>query len=206
MGSTPYQKSRFCFILFVSLTLAACSTGSSYFVVKYQLPPASTQLKGKTVYITFKDMRADKNFMSESAKKDFKGFSGLYSLYMVNTDQSEELVGGFKVDSLFTKAFQKRLETMGVNVLKLPDAKVPTMELGLKEFFIDYKNRKWFTTVSYQAQIKTDKGNVATEGVNSSGERIKMPGMGNVEKYLGEIFSESLNKLDVAKLFQQAGI
>ena len=46
----------------------------------------------------------------------------------------------------------------------------------------------------------------ATDRVTITGTRTKMWGYGNVEDFLGKIFSESLNKLDIAKLFEKVGL
>ena len=95
---------------------------------------------------------------------------------------------------------------MGVKIISEDRKDLPSMEIGLKEFFLDYKNRKWITSISYQARLLKDEGNTATEKVSITGERTKTIGRLNVEKYLGEIFSNSLNKLDASKLFQQVGL
>jgi len=205
MNPKPSRNVRRLFFLMVGIMMVSCAT-SSYIPIRYQLPPASEQLKGQTVSLTFKDLRAEKNFLSPGAQKEFKKFSGLFSLYLARTNQPEELVGGFNVETLFKEAVKGRLEGMGVKVAAGPSSGVPVMEIRLKEFFLDYKSLRWFTTVSYQAQLSKDKGNSATETVTISGERMKTIGRGEVEKYLGEIFSESLNKLNVDKLFQQAGL
>jgi len=191
--------------LMVGIMMMSCAT-SSYIPIRYQLPPASDQLQGRTVSLAFEDLRADKNFLSPNAQKEFKKFSGLFSLYLARANQQDELVGGFKVETLFKEAIKSRLEGMGVKVAASPGPSQPVMEIRLKEFFLDYKSMQWITTVGYQAQLSRDKGNSASETVSISGERMKTIGRGNVEKYLGEIFSESLNKLDVNKLFQQTGL
>jgi hypothetical protein len=189
-------------ILAIGLYITACAT-STYINVRYQVPFPSNQLKGRTVSLDFIDMRAEKNFLSPTAQDDFKNFSGLFSLYLAKENEKEELIGGFNVEALFKTALKNRLEAIGVKVV--PESPgLPVIEIGLKEFFLDYKYRKWITTVSFQARLLKDQGTTATEGVSITGERMKTLGRGNVEKYLSEIFSESLNKLNIPKLFQQA--
>jgi hypothetical protein len=189
--------------LAAGILVLSCTT-SSYIPIKYQLPTASDQLKGRTVSLTFKDMRTEKNFLSPSAQKEFKNFSGLFSLYLARANQQDELVGGFKVETLFKEAMKSRLEGMGVKVVANPSPTQPVMDIRLMEFFLDYRNLQWITTVSYQAQVSL-KGNKATETVTISGERMKVVGRKNAEKHLGEIFSESLNKVNADKLFKQVG-
>ena len=192
-------------LLIIGLLIGACSSGS-YINVRYQLPPASDQLKNKTVSIEFKDMRADKTFLSESAQKEFQNFSGLFSLYIARENQEDKLVGGYDVEDLFTRALKKRLESMGVKITPQGTRDFPVMEITLENFSMDYKSRKWITTVSYQARLTKDKNRSANETVTITGERMKIIGRGSAEEYLGEIFTDSLNKLDLEKLFKQAGL
>ncbi len=204
MGAKNCGRKRLVCLVIAGWIMAACA-GSSYINVRYQLPAASDRLKGKVVSLDFKDFRAQKNFLSETAQKDFNKFSGLFSLTLAKENTEDELLGAFDIDSLFKEAFRKRLAAMGISVAPAA-AGIPVIELGIREFFLDYQSRKWITSVSYQAKLTADNGRTATESVNITAERTKTFGKSNVEKYLGEIFSECLNKLDVEKLFQQAGI
>ena len=195
----------FVIFLFIGISVGACSSGS-YINLRYQLPPASDQLKGKTIFLEFKDMRTDKAFLSETAKKDFENFAGLFSLHLTNENMKDELVSGFNVESLFKEALKRRLGIIGVNVTEERKKDIPVMELVLNKFFMDYRKRKWVTDIRFQLRLIKDKNNTATETVSSTGERIKIFGRKDAEKYLGETFTDSLNKLNIAKLFQQAGL
>ena len=203
----PTRPDHFGYMLvcFAVVLLASCAT-HSYIDVKYQLPLSSYELKGKAVSLDFRDLRPEKIFLSPAAQKDFKYFSGLFSLYISSETQKNELVGGYNVEMLFKESFKRRLEAMGVKVLPAPDKSESVIEIGLKEFYLDYKSRKWITSVSYQARLVTPEGHSATESVSITGERAKIIGKGDAEKYLGVIFTDSLNKLDIDKLFQQAGL
>ncbi len=195
------NRSRFTYFTILSLgfLLAACAS-SSYINVRYQLPAATGQLKGKVVSLGFKDLRANKDILGVTAQNDFKNFSGLFSLTLAEENAEEKILGAFNLESLFMEAFRKRLMTLGVNVA--PPAKdIPVIEMGLKDFFIDYRGRQWITSVSIQARMIVNTGKTATESVNIIGERYKTLGKSNVEKHLSEIFSECLNKLDIDKLF-----
>ena len=204
MNAENNSKYLYMRILLIGLVLTACA-GSSYIQVRYQLPLASDQLAGKVVSLDFKDLRTRKNFLSDSAQKDFESFSGLFSLSLVKQNQEDELIGAFDIESLFKEAFRKRLAAMGIKVVPAGGG-IPVMELDLRDFFLDYRSRKWITSVSFQARLLTDKGPTAAESVNITGERTKTFGKNNVEKHLSEIFSECLNKLNIAKLFRETGV
>lgn len=199
------QNTAYMLFLAVGLYITACAA-SSYINVRYQLPPPSNKLKGRAVFLDLKDMRTEKKFLSPTAQNEFKKFSGLFSLYLAKDNKKDELVGGFNVETLFKEALKSRLETMGVKVVSERPQDLPVIEISLKEFFLDYKNRKMITTISYQARLLKDQDTTATENVSITGERMKTLGRGNVEKYLSEIFSDSLNQLSVPKLFQQVGL
>ena len=128
------------------------------------------------------------------------------SAFLARKNKKDQLVGGFNMESLFKEALKYRLESMGVKVESEAKKNLPVMEIGLKNFFMDYKNRKWVINISYQIRLLKDEGNIASETVKSTGERMKMLGRGNVEKFLGEIFTDGLNEPNVSKLFQQVGL
>ncbi len=195
----------FVIFLFIGISVGACYN-NSYINIKYQLPPTSDQLTGKTVFLEFKDMRTDKAFLSETAKKDFKNFADLFSLHLANENKNVELMGGFNVEALFKEALKKRLGSIGVNVTSERKEEMPVMELALNKFYLDYRKRKWITDISFQVRLIKDKSNTAIETISGTSESIKILGRKNAERYLGEIFTDSFNKLNIAKLFQQAGL
>ncbi len=45
---------------------------------------------------------------------------------------------------------------------------------------------------------------LAMQSVNGSAERLKVMGKSDAEKVLAELLTDMVNKLDIAKLFQQA--
>jgi hypothetical protein len=57
--------------------------------------------------------------------------------------------------------------------------------------------------MSYQAGLSKTSGLVAKESVNGSAERLKVMGKSDAEKILGELVTDMVNKLAVAKLFKQ---
>ena len=53
-------------------------------------------------------------------------------------------------------------------------------------------------------KVNLIKGRItATDQASLRGKRTKTFGYGNVEKFLSEFFSDSLNRLDIDKLFQK---
>jgi hypothetical protein len=82
----------------------------------------------------------------------------------------------------------------------------PLLEITLIKFFLDLKGRNWIADISYETKLTRDNKNIAREKVSGKAERYKVMGKGAGEKLIGEIFSESINQLDIEKLFKNAGI
>ena len=78
------------------------------------------------------------------------------------------------------------------------------LEIRLKEFKLDLAGRKWIFKMNYQANLLKNGSLLAMESVNGSAERLKVMGKSGAEEVLGEMLTDMVNKLDLAKLFQQA--
>ena len=56
----------------------------------------------------------------------------------------------------------------------------------------------------YEARLLKEDRLLAEQTISGDAERIKAFGIGDAEKVLGDIFSDSVNRLNVRKLFEQA--
>jgi hypothetical protein len=171
--------------------------------VQYQLPSSSTALTGETISLTISDLRKDAAFLSSSAKKSIKNFNGTYSLVVVRDDGSGNLIGAYDVDSLLKEIFKQRLENEGGQVFAAAENANASLAIQLKEFKLDIVDRKWTLQMSYQAGLSKNKGIFAKESVSGSAERLKVMGKTDAEKILGELVTDMVNKLDVARLFEK---
>jgi len=184
--------------------LAGC-TSATYINVNYQLPAAPDKLTGQKVFLEYKDSRTEKVFLSPSAQAEFKYFTGIFSLTLTG-GQQENLLGSFDAASLFKEAFKRRLNTMGIQAASARADKQPVMEIVLKDFFLDLKDRKWMARISFDAQLTAEPGRVATQTVSGAAERLKTVGRGEAEKVLGEIFTDAVNDVKISELFQKVGL
>jgi hypothetical protein len=187
----------------LSLILACASP--SYLNVRYNLPPASDVLQGKKVVLNIIDTRSNKNIFSEKAQKEFGNFDGSFVLSLTEGKISGP-VKLLDLPSLFKEALKKRLETVGVEVVTGDMNDAPLFEITLKKFFLDLKGLKWIVDISYETKLTRDNKNIAREKVSGKAERHIAMGKGSGEKLVGEIFSESINDLDIQKLFKTVGI
>ncbi len=187
----------------MAILVSACAS-KPFLKVQYQLPSASTALTGERISLAVSDRRNDDSFLSSNAKKSINDFNGIYSLVVLRGDGSGNLIGAYDLDSLLKEIFKQRLENEGLQVVATDADADASLEIQLKEFKLDIVDHKWVLQMSYQAGLSKNRGLIAKESVNGSAERLKVLGKSDAEKILGELVSDMVNKLDVAKLLQQA--
>jgi len=186
----------------MAVFVIACAS-KPFLKVQYQLPSSSTALTGETIALTISDRRKDAAVLGSNAKKSIKNFNGTYSLVVLRDDGSGNLIGAYDLDSLLKEIFKQRLENEGGQVLATAENANASLEIQLKEFKLDIVDRKWMLRMKYQADLSKDNRIFAKESVDGSAERLKVMGKSDAEKVLGELVSDMVNKLDVAKLFEK---
>jgi len=187
-----------------ALLAVGCSK-PSYIDVNYGLPDAVDALSGTRVALEVRDQRPDPAAFAGDAKEEFAYFTGIYSLTVGEGNRSH-VVGTYELPGLLTEAFRQRLTNLGVEVVASPDEGIPLLEIILQRFQLEASGRKWFADVSYEARLLDDGELRATQTVAGKAERVKLMGHSGAEKVLGEIFTDSVNKLDLAKLLNKAGM
>ena len=188
------------------IALAAACASSNVLSVKYQLPPPAGETLARSVTIAFVDDRRTDAFLTPSARNELKGFAGVYALTVTRPGGSGELKGAYPVDVLFREVLRYRLENAGVKVAP-PGTQADTeLKLVLKEFQLDFGDRKWSAAVAYTAQLLENATMASQQTINGSAERTFLMGKSDADKVVGELVSDTINKLDVALLFKQAGL
>lgn len=191
-------------LLIMTVLAGACSSEKPFLIVHYQLPPASQALEAQKVWVAVTDSRKEKAFLSESAKKSLRMFNDTYSLVVVKKDGSGNLLGIYDLDALVSEIFRQRLANMGIQVAPSSDSADYKLGIDLKEFKLDLVNQKWYVNMNYQADLIKDGSVRAMETINGSAERLKVMAKNDAEKVLSELLSDMANKLNLARLFQQA--
>ncbi len=192
-------------ILCSMMVVLACSSGS-YIYLNYRLPAKSEGLANKTVSIVFKDERTEKKLFGDKAAKQYKFFTGVFSLSLLQGKKEPAFLGTHELPSLFETAFTQRLSDLGVTVASQKPEIDPVFEIVLKEFLIDLKGRNWIAAIAYEIHLIRDSKVRATQNINGRAERLKVMGKRDAEKVLEDIFTETVNKLDIDKLFTDAGL
>jgi hypothetical protein len=188
------------------LTLAAACASSNVLSVKYQLPPPAGETLARSVTIAFVDDRRSDAFLTPSARNELEGFAGVYALTVSRPGGVAELKGAYPVDMLLREVLRYRLESAGVKLVPPGTKADGELKLVLKEFQLDFGDRKWSAGVAYTAQLLRNATMASQQTINGSAERTFLMGKSDADKVVGELVSDTINKLDVALLFKQAGM
>jgi hypothetical protein len=184
--------------------IAACAK-PYHLSVGYHLPEEPQQLAGQKVQLVVEDQRDDKEIFSEKAMKEFDKWDGTYALALGGTPPPEP-VQTYNLPALFHEALKKRLEAMQIEVVDASSGDAPALTVTLEKVAIDLKGKTWHSEITYRAQLSRDSSKIARETVTGKAERTKIMGMGGGEKLAGELFTDVINKLNLPKLFENAGL
>jgi hypothetical protein len=188
----------FCWTLLV-ITLVACG-GRSYMNVVYQLPEAYKGFPDQPVFLEVSDQRAAADIFTSEAKNAFRHFTGLFSLEVVGADGRSQMAGAYDLAGLFEEALRERFRRQSVTLLDTPQPNADRLEVSVKTFRIDLKHHKWIADLEYAVALHKPSGTVLTEKIHGNAERVKLLGKGDIEKVIGEIFSDSVNRLNLKRL------
>lgn len=190
-------------ILLLLTAMISCAT-IPHLKVEYRLPPQSDDLKGKKVSLGFEDRRAVKDIFGKGAQKDFKNFSGNISYSLARGKEKGFKIGLYTIPSLFMEVFKLRLENLGIEVVSEGEKDETAIVIVLKDLILDLINRKWVVTMDYEARLVRDQKILARQMISGQAERLKLVGRGQADVVMGEIFTDMVNRMNVARLFQQA--
>ena len=193
------------FLLIFLVFTVACSS-KSFLKVQYQLPSSTTSLEGRSVALEFSDKRMDSMFLAPDAKKSLKDFDRTFSLIVLNADGSGNLVGVYELFPLLSEVFTRRLKSEGLEVAKAANEEDPTLEVVINEFKLDLAKGKWIISMNYRAHLIKGAKVHSSQTIDGTAERLKVTGKSDAEKILGELLTDMVNRLDVQRLFQQAGL
>ena len=174
--------------------------------VTYRLPMRSDELKGKKVFIGFEDARKSKDLIGKGAQEQYKNFSGNITLLFSRGDEEGFRIGVYHIPALFKEVFKERLEYMGVEVVSEKKESEIEMVIVLKKLLLDLVERDWVVTMDYETKLLKDGEFLGSQTVSGQAQRLKLLGRRDADKVMGEIFTDAVNRLDVPRLFQQAGL
>ena len=184
--------------------LAACAK-PYHFYVKYDLPEQSPDLRGQKVVLKVLDGRESTDFLTQKAAAEFGLWDGKFAMYHTPKKPKGD-TDTYSLSGLIEAAMKKRLESLGINVVSGEMEGAPLFELTLNKFLLDLKNRTWVSDFSYEVKLTKDNRKTGREKVSGQAERTKVMGRGAGELLVGDILTESINRLNIDKLFKNAGM
>lgn len=190
-------------LVIVSVLLLSGCFGRNYLMVDYQIPKASQQLKGQTVYLVVEDLRSRKRIMNPGAAIKFRDFDDNYSLAWVMPNKERILAGEHNLTDLFKATFEKRLKLMGAQVVNTESEEASKLTIRVKTFVIDLKDRKWNANVTYEAILTKTGQPTAKEKIQGNAEQIKIIGRKGADDVMSNIFTEVVNRVNIMKLFKE---
>ncbi len=188
----------------VPLLLTACAR-PYHFYVKYNVPASKSQSLEKKVYLKVIDDRETNNFLSEAASNEFDLWDGTFALYY-SEKKPQSAVDTYSLTALIRTIMTQRLESKGIMVVEQKSNDLPVFELTLKKLYLELQDRNWLSDISYEVKLTSDNLKTGRETVSGKAERTKVMGRGAGETLVSEILTDTINRLDIDKLFKNAGL
>jgi len=192
-------------LLAIGILTAACAS-SNVMNVQYQLPALAGGPIQRSVVIVFEDDRKSSAFLTRSAREELEGFSDVYALTVSRPGRGSELKGAYPLGPLFTEILRYRLEDSGVKVMPPGADADAELNLVLKEFQLDFGDRKWSASVAYETRLLKNGTLLSMQAVTGNAERVMFMKKADAEKVVGELVSDAINQMDLTGLFKRAGL
>ena len=192
-------------LLLLCFILTSCASINEVQVL-YKLPAPSGILQGKSLKLTLVDERQIKEFLKPGAKRELKHFSNNVSFAVAKYNEAGFKIGPYPPLEVIKEAFKRRLESEGIVLARTSGQGVPELEIVLKDFSLDFLDRKWVASMSYEARLKVDGQVRASQSVSGSAERFKVIRKKGADMAVGDIFTDTLNRLDLVRLFKDANL
>lgn len=194
-------------ILFLALAALLFSCAQKpYIPVRYQVPSAEPDRSGKTVALTVIDQRQQKDVLTGKAREKVEFEREAFRLALTSPGEPEKSAGTTDVPAIFREAMGFRVEQLGYTVQRQPQKGAPVLTLALKMFRVDYVEKKWTVEIDYTLSIAGSAARSASQSVRADGERRRVRGRKDLEALLGEVFSDAVNRAEIANLMEKAGL
>ncbi len=187
------------------LLLASCA-GVQDVRVSYRLPEPGGALDGRTVYVDFRDGREDRDILTPAAREAYKYHSGNVALF-VSRDGGEPSAEGLRnVPSLFRDVFSMRIRRLGGEVVPIERKADATLVVALEAFELDLEDRTWKGRTAYELRVDREGRVRVRQDVSGEAERVKIIGLEQADRLMGELFTDAVNRPDLGELFRKAGL
>lgn len=194
-------------LYFILLAVLPVSCASMlHLAVSYKLPVAADSLKGKHIRLVLEDPGNDLTVIGPGARQAFRNISETYSLFLSLGTDTGTKVGVYDRQSLFMEVFKQRLEQEGLEVSTSGREAMNELRIVLLDFSLDLVERTWKARLGYECRLSREGRILAKRRVSSEAERLKIFRQREADTLVSELVSDAVNRLDVAGMFQEAGL
>lgn len=193
-------------LLFTAVAALSGCASTDYLPVRYQLPQPAASLAGRQAALEVVDQRSRGDIFGPTMRETFRHFTGNFALRVAQGDERGVLLGPVDLTGLFRKAMMERLDAAGVKVVDGASLDAPRMRVILTRFLLDHDLTRWIAQVDYRVELSGPDARRATQNISATEERLRLPGSRDAERVLSDVFTVTINRLDLAKLFADAGV
>ena len=192
--------------ILVALFFTQACSSIAYVQLNDRLPAKASALAGKKVFLSVEDERKTKDFVGRGVKREFDNFSETISYSVRKGTEPPLKLGLYDAMSLVKEAFRLRIENEGFDIV--PEKKASQVELVfvLQEFSLDLVDRTWKVRLGYEARLVKNGAVLSKQFATGEAERLKIMGTEQADAVVGDLFVDVMNRLNVAKLFRDAGL
>jgi hypothetical protein len=191
-------------IIAALLFTQACSS-IAYVQLNDRLPAKANALEGRKVFLAVEDERKTKEFAGRGVKREFDNFSETLSYSVRKGTEPPLKLGLYDAPSLVKEAFRLRIENEGVEIV--PEKKASQVELVfvLQEFSLDLIDRTWKVRLGYEARLVKNGAVLSKQFATGEAERLKIIGTEQADAVVADLFADVMNRINLVKLFRDAG-
>lgn len=199
--ATLFKKPLLFPLLLAALTSLLFSCGGRPTLrIDYQLPAESQSPHARTVMVKARDTRGSSATLSPTAQRVLRNFTDYFTLAL---DQGAP-EGIYELEELFRTAMGKRLERAGYAVPPYGSPSDLTLVININTFLLDYQQVRWHLKMGLDVQLLREEKVIARQHVNGEAERLQAPRKKDADALVGEIFTDVMNRIDLAALLSKA--
>jgi hypothetical protein len=174
--------------------------------IEYRLPEQNNGMAGKKVYLSFDDKRNPKEIFSPTAQKEFGNSAETISFYLARGADPAFKMGIYEVPALYKEVFKRRLTSLGLEIINEKESSSLEIVIVLKKFYLDSQGRDWKAQIEYEGRLVRDGNLLSQQTITGEATRLRLIGSTQANILMSELFSDTINKLDINKLFEQAHV